>query len=222
MQLDTGQWMVIVFCAVLIAVYAGGYHANRRLAEEVIAWLQPALKRWGRITPGERLGGMATGGRLWVNEAHAPFQTIEVIFLLLPRENLIFWLFDRLRGRQDELILKISLRSAPKKDLWVEAVRHIDKDFQQAVDKENLYTVEPIACGLNLALTDKDTPPSETMSHFLEQYGEQIIQLSVRKQAPHIILQAHLKPLLQMAANDLIASLSELTKTEKTLIENQG
>lgn len=221
MQLDSGQWIVFGLCAVLIAVYAGGYYANRRLGEQVVAWLHTGLRRWGRVTAGSRLGGMATGGRLYVKNAGAPFQNIEAVFLLLPRENLIFWLFDRLRGRQDELILKISLRFAPKKNAWAEVSPRRDRDFQQAIDNENLTPVEPIIGGLNIARGDKDAPLNDPVTQFLEKHGKQVIQFSIRKQAPHIILRAHLKPLLQSPANDLLSLLGELNNSEKTLLENQ-
>lgn len=210
MQLDLGQWIVIGLCALLLAGYAYGYYTNRQLGERVVGWLHPALKQRGRVTAGERLGGMATGGRLHVKDASVPFQNIEAVFLLLPRENLVFWLFDRLRGRQDELILKINLRSAPKKNRWVEVSHHRDRDFQQAIDQANLSLSESLVTGLNIALADKDTPLPETLHQLLNAFGREIIQLSIRKQAPHVNLRIRLNPLLNQSAEELLSLLQQI------------
>ncbi|MBN1535694.1 MAG: hypothetical protein JW908_03095 [Anaerolineales bacterium] len=214
MQLDIGQWIVIVICAVLIAGYAYGYYANRQLAERVVAWLHPGLRRWGKVTAGERLGGMATGGRLLVKNASAPIQDIEAVFLLSPRENMLFWLFDRLRGRQDELILKINLRDAPKKNLWLEAGRRNDRDFRETVEKEKYTLIDPLANGLQIAVVDQDTPMKEPVKKFLERYAHQLMRLSLRKQKPHWVIRARLKPMLQHSMEDLLTDLSAINHQE--------
>jgi hypothetical protein len=218
MQLDSGQWIVIGICAILIAGYAGGYYTNRRLAEQVVAWLYKGLKRWGELKAGGRLGGLATGGRLYVKNAGAPFKTIEAIFMLSPRENLIFWLFDLLRGQKDMLVLNIDLRTAPKKNLFMEAGQRGDKDFQQAIESRNLQLVTPVGGALEIALPDKDALVSEPMSHFLERYGEHVIRWSIRKQAPHMVIRARLKPMLQRSPEEYFSAIQELF--QQPLIEN--
>jgi len=52
--------------------------------------LRPGLEKWGKVTAGEKLARMATGGRLAVSQSMAPFWRIEAIYLLEPRENLLF------------------------------------------------------------------------------------------------------------------------------------
>ncbi|MCJ7433077.1 MAG: hypothetical protein MUO77_06275 [Anaerolineales bacterium] len=210
MQLDTGQWVVIGVCAVLIVGYAGGSYYNRRLAEQVLAWLKSGLGQWGQVTSGERLGGLATGGHLSVNAASEPFQRIEAVFLLEPRENLIFWLFDCLRGRQDELILKIVLRAAPGKESLIEAGLHRDRDFQQAIEKEKSPIMETAAHGLKIAHWGKKSRAGDHARPFLEQYGQSVTRLSIRRQSPHLFLRASLKPLLKRPAEDFFSALRDL------------
>ena len=211
MQLDAGQWVVIGVCAVLIVGYAGGYYYNRRLAEQVLDWLKRGLGQWGQVTPGERLGGLATGGRLSVNAASQPFQRIEAFFLLEPRENLIFWLFDRLRGRQDELILKITLRAAPGKESLIEAGRRRDRDLRQAIEKEKSPILESAVHGLEIAHWGRKSQAGERTRLFLEQYGQAVTRLSIRRQAPHLFLRARLKPLLMRPAEDFFSALRDLS-----------
>ncbi|MHB8776701.1 MAG: hypothetical protein ACYC6R_02925 [Anaerolineales bacterium] len=210
MQLDAGQWLVIGVCAVLIVGYIGGYYYNRRTAEQILAWLKKGLEQWGPVTPGERLGGLATGGSLSVNAASEPFQRIEAIFLLEPRENLIFWLFDRLRGRRDELVLKIVLRAAPGKESLIEAGLHRDRDFQQAIEKEKSPIIESAVHELEVAHWGKKSQAGARARLFLERYGRSVTRLSVRRQAPHVFLRARLKPLLNRPAEDLFSTLRDL------------
>ncbi len=210
MQLDTGQWVVIGVCTVLIVGYVGGYYYNRRMAEQVLVWLKSGLGQWGQVMPGDRLGGLATGGHLSVNAASEPFQRIEAVFLLEPRENLIFWLFGRLRGRQDELILKIKLRAAPGKESQIEAGRHRDRDFQQAVEKEKSPILESAVRGLEIAHWGKKSQAGDCARLFLEQYGRSVMRLSIRRQSPHVFLRARLKPLLNRPAEDFFSALHDL------------
>lgn len=210
MQLDMGQWVVIGVCALLIVGYTGGYYYNRRLAEQVLAWLKGGLGKWGQVTPGERLGGLATGGRLSVNAAGAPFQRIEAVFLFEPRENLIFWLFDQLRGRQDELVLKIALRSAPGKESLIEAGRRRDRDFQKAVEKEKSPIMKSVVHRLEIAHWGRKSQAGERAQFFLEKYGQLVTRLSIRRQAPHLFIRARLRPLLNRPSEDFFSALRDL------------
>ena len=98
MELDMGQWVVIGICAFLIIGYIRGFYYNRQRAGQILAWLHEGLKTLGMVSAGEKLPGMATGGRLEVKQAAPPFRRAEAVYLLSPRENPLFWLFHRLQG----------------------------------------------------------------------------------------------------------------------------
>ncbi len=219
MQLDSGQWIVIGICAVLIAGYGYGFYTNRKLAEQVIGWLYTGLKRWGQLTAGGRLGGLATGGRLNIKNAAAFFQNIEMVFWLLPRENLIFWLYDLLRGRHDLLVLKVSVRTPPPKDTIIEAGRRIDRDFRKALEGVNGPTVESKLGGLAFVQGSKSSATAERAVQFLEKYTGVITRLSIYRQNPQVTVQMRLKPLMAYSAEEYFSSLQELC--QKTYIEDR-
>lgn len=104
MQLNTGQWVVIIVCSIIILGYILGYFYNRQRAQRIYTWLRQGLSTLGEVSIGEKLPGMATGGRLEVNHPDAPLKRVEAVYLLAPRENLLFWVFHMLQGRGDELI----------------------------------------------------------------------------------------------------------------------
>jgi hypothetical protein len=134
---------------------------------------------------------------------------------LAPRENLLFWLFDVLRGRRDELILKISLRSQPAKDLLLEAGRRGDRNFQKAVAQEGKTAFAEVehssTGGLEIAYRGKKAASGDQRRLFFEKYGLVVTRLSVQRQYPHIFIRARLKNLLTQSAQDFISEVGKLT-----------
>lgn len=185
MTLDLGQWIVIGLCAALVIGYIHGYYYNRQKAEKILSWLRPGLEKWGKVTAGEKLAGMATGGRLTVLHAVTPFQRIEAIYLLEPRENLLFWLFHRLQGRRDELVLKITLPKAPRTE--IEVKRRGRSDF-----------TPPVKNG------------SEQIGVFLEQFGRAVFHLALRRGQPHLFVRAYLTELMSEPAEAFLQALQGL------------
>jgi hypothetical protein len=211
MELDVGQWIVIGVCAVLILGYITGYYYNRQKAQKISEWLHAGLREWGAVTPGERLPGMASGGRLRVNQARGPFQRIAAVYLLEPRENLLFWAFHRLQGRHDELILSLDMKVRP--DQEVEVAGRLDQDFRRRLKKTKgePAEVETGPKGLRVAWwKKKGSGLSARLSPFLEKYGAGIIRLSVRREQPYIFLRAQLSPLQREPAQAFFSSLRDL------------
>ena len=128
MNLNTGQWVVIIVCSVLILGYILGYFYNRQRAEQIFRWLKLGLSSLGEVSLGEKLPGMATGGRLEVSQASAPLKKVEAVYLLAPRENILFWIFHMLQGRSDELVVWVNYQSRPEQS--VEVARKGDRQFR--------------------------------------------------------------------------------------------
>jgi hypothetical protein len=185
MQLTLAQWLVIGICAVLILGYIAGYYYNRQRAGRILAWLRSGLEKWGAVSAGGRLPGMITGGQLIVQKASEPFQRIEAVYLLAPRENLLFWLFHRLQGRGDELVLKIFLPKVPKTSM--EAKRNWRSKF--------IYHGQGV---------------EEKWAGFLARYGRSVFHLVLRREAPHLFVRVYLPALMADSAGAFIASLSDL------------
>src|SRR4030067_1137916 len=129
MQLNTGQWVVLIVCGVLIFGYIRGYYYNRQRAEKILNWLRQGLSTLGEVTIGQKLPGMATGGRLEVNQASAPLKRVEAVYLMAPRENLLFLLFHLIQGKGDELIVWVNYQSKPQQCL--EVARKGDRPFEK-------------------------------------------------------------------------------------------
>ena len=214
LQLNLGQWIVIGICALLILGYIRGYFYNRQQASRISAWLQEGLQAWGGVTSGEgKLPGLASGGRLEVQQAAPPLRSIEAIFLLAPRENPLFWIFYRLQGKHDELIVWITFLSKPEQ--IVEVARSGDPHFQKrlkASDKPSLALMEAPP-GFQIAREEKEGAllAGKVLS-FVQRYPSPVRRLVARPNKPHLFLRLDLHAVQSNPAGDFFKELSELRK----------
>ena len=211
MQLNTGQWVVIVIAGVLIFGYILGYYYNRQRAIQIFAWLKQGLSSLGEVTPGAKLPGIATGGRLEVNQATSPLKRVEAVYLLAPRENLLFLIFHLLQGRGDELIVWVNYQSKP--DQSVEVARRGDRQFEKRLKdtgKPVLSMVEGIH-GLKVAIESKPGAlVADKVQAFIRRYPSSIIRLALRPDKPHLYLRINLRIMHSGPAAEFFAQLREL------------
>lgn len=211
MQLNTGQWVVIILAGILILSYILGYYYNRQRAENIYKWLKGGLSSLGEVTLGDKLPGMATGGRLEVNQASAPFKRLEAVYLLAPRENPLFLIFHLLRRRGDELIVWVTYQSKP--DQSIEVARRGDQQFEKrlkAIDKPTLSLLES-SHGLQMAVEDKSgSGLIASVQTLLTNYPSSVIRLVLRPDKPHLYLRTNLRIMHRTSAADFFASLKGL------------
>jgi len=213
MELNLGQWVVIGISAILILAYIRGFYYNRQRAGQILAWLEEGLKTFGPVASGEKLPGMATGGRLEVKRATPPLKRVEAVYLLAPRENPLFWLFHLMQGRRDELILWITYQSKP--DQIVEAARPHDRQLESRLkdrDKRPL-SVSTGPQGLLVATEEKKNGalPEKVLS-FLDRYGRLVYRLALRENKPHVFLRANLRIMDSAPGAEFFSAVRELAE----------
>jgi hypothetical protein len=211
MQLNLGQWVVIIIAAVLILGYILGYFYNRQRAEQIFIWLKQGLSTLGEVSLGEKLPGMATGGRLEVNQAAAPLKRVEAVYMLAPRENLLFLIFHLLQGRGDELIVWINYQSKPEQ--CVEVARKGDRQFEKRLkDKEKpALSIVDVNRGLQIAVEEiPGALQAGKVQSFLQHYPSTVIRLALRPEKPHLFLRANLHHMQCVTTEELFTALKEL------------
>ena len=211
MNLNTGQWAVIIIAGVLILGYILGYYYNRQQAEKIFSWLKQGLSTLGEVTMGEKLPGMATGGRLEVNRAAAPLKSVETVYLLAPRENLIFWIFNLLQGRSDELIVWLNYQSKPEQT--VEVAHKGNRQFEKRLKDPKKPALAMLESARGLQVAAEDKPGSAVLSKvqaFLQRYPSQVIRLVVRPERPHLYLRLNLRVMQSITARELLEELRDL------------
>ncbi len=211
MQLNTGQWAVIIIAGVLILAYILGFYYNRQHAEQIYKWLKQGLSSLGEVSLGDKLPGMATGGRLEVNQAAAPFKRVEAVYLLAPRENPIFLLFHLLQRRGDELVVWVNYQTKPEQSL--EVARPGDRQFEKRLvdtEKPALSPVEGVR-GLRMAVEAKPgSTLAEKVQEFTTKYSACVIRLAIRPDKPHLYLRTSLRIMRTTSAEALFTDLKNL------------
>lgn len=210
MELNLGQWVVIGISALLIAGYIFGYYYNRQRAEQVLIWLRAGLESLGPVSAGGKLPGMASGGRLEVKHAIGRLRRAEAVYLLAPRENLFFWLFYRLQGKDDELILWLTFQVKPSYE--VEVARRGDRQFERRLKEtgKKSFIVSDAPPGLAMAVSPHTKGAAEKVQAFLREYAPAVQRLSLRENKPHLFLRANLRALQSRPAADFLAALLAL------------
>jgi hypothetical protein len=176
--MDTGQWIVIGLSAVFLLWFLVGSTTNRQRADQIINWMQRGTKQIGRISSATRKKGPAV--QLGIRDAVAPFRRMLFSFQLEPRENPPLWIYRRLRGWRDELIIDADLRSAPQ--------------------EEFLFVMGQIVVPSSSSHTTK----------FLEKYTGAIRRISIQRTSPHLMIHLQLTRVLAISPADFIEDLHGL------------
>jgi hypothetical protein len=203
---------VIAFCALLVVWYIVGWQMNQRRGRHLLEWILLGLRALGgdQITV-SRLG--TSGFQVSVAKVQAPFKSIEATILLEPRENLLFWIFNVLRGRADHLVLKGTLHASPRGE--VEVIKKRGSLTRQVLGDlgGKTWTHQETASGLVIACRgNKGHQQVDAISHLLEGLSPRLLRLSLSKKAPHMLVSLSLAGLDEQSAALLISSLQDLAQ----------
>ncbi|HET91814.1 MAG TPA: hypothetical protein ENN99_13915 [Chloroflexi bacterium] len=219
--MDVEAILVIALCIILGLWYAWGYLYNRHRGQRLFRWLEQGLDVLGGEREAGWLGSPASGARINITRAASPFRRIEITLLITNREFFIAWLLDHLRGSQDWLIIKATLRSPCRGEV------------------EILLTGDRIAKGLRaeqeFAWICQETPrlliahrgpgaerQANALKPWLASYEPTLHRLSWRKTDPHIQIQMAVNPLSattdssQSFWTDLQNTIQNVTQIERT------
>jgi len=209
---DLTTQLVIAFCALLVIWYIVGWQMNRRRGRRLLEWTVQGLRAFdGQITV-SRLG--TSGFQVNVRKAQAPFKRIEAIILLEPREMLLLWIFNLLRGRADHLVFKGTLRTAPRGEVEVIKQRgRLARRMLKELD-EGDWTRQETANGLVIACRGKrGQRQADAISHLVEDLSPRLLRLSLSKKVPHLLVNLSLAGLNEQSALLLLSSLQDLAQT---------
>ncbi|MFZ2097373.1 MAG: hypothetical protein WAV05_12120 [Anaerolineales bacterium] len=211
MQLNLGQWVVIGVCGVLILGYILGYYSNRQRAEQIYHWLKQGLSTLGEVSLGDKLPGMATGGRLEVNQPAAPLKRVEAVYLLAPRENLLFLIFHLLQGKGDELIVWVNYQARPEQS--IEVARRGDHQLEKRLSDKEKPTLSMQEGIRNLQVAVEEKPGillASKVRGFISKYPSSLIRLALRPEKPHLYLRLNLRLMRRTSAAELFTALRDM------------
>ena len=206
--MDLGQQIVIIVSIFLVVWYLIFATINRRRGIAMYYWLREGLQVLGDIDESSWIGSSGSGARLVVGKAQKPFKRVEMVYLLESREILPLWIFNRIRGKRDEIILKATLRSAPV--LEVEVARAGDRQMEDMIAKEKQKPYTTTASQDNFAIAQRGRPDEvelKRLEAFLNQYQANLFRISLQRSSPHLILRSYLPDPKTESAEDFFNSL---------------
>ncbi|MFB0534475.1 MAG: hypothetical protein ACETWR_05795 [Anaerolineae bacterium] len=209
---DLTTQAVIAFCVLLVIWYVVGWQMNRRHGRRLLEWVLQGLRALGAQITVSRLG--TSGFQVNVRKAQPPFKRIEATILLAPREMLLFWIFNLLRGRADYLILKGTLRASPRGEVEVTKKRgRLARRVLKGLH-EKAWTRQEAAGGLVIACRGKQGQrQADAISHLVEDLSPRLLRLSLGRKAPHLLVSLSLAGLDEQSALLLLSSLQDLAQT---------
>jgi len=202
---------VIAFCALLVVWYIVGWQMNRKRGEQLLEWVLQGLRALGgdQITV-SKLG--TSGFQVSVTRVQAPFKSIEATILLQPREILLLWIFNLLRGRTDYLVFKATLRAWPQGEIEVMKRSRLGKQVLKGLDEETWMSQET-ASGLVIACRgEKGQQQAAAISRLVEDLSPRLLRLSLSKKDPHFLVTLSLAGLDEQSALFLLSSLRDLAQ----------
>jgi hypothetical protein len=183
--------VVLLLLGVMLA-FAFGTQRNIRIGNDHLRWLQSGLPLLGSRTTLRWLGSSAV--QLDVIDPVEPFREATVLVVLEPRDVPLLWLFARARGRRDILIVRASLRRAPRLDLeavdpaaWVKA-----SDSDEAAGWRSVDFETPLTATASGAFEPSAVASARRAGQHLAASGGTLWRLSIRRTVPH--LEIHLRP----------------------------
>lgn len=203
--------VVIAFCALLVVWYIVGWQVNRGRGERLLEWVLQGLRAFSDQITVSRLG--TSGFQVNVGKAQAPFKKVEATILLQPREILLLWIFNRLRGRADHLVLKGTLRASPRGEVEVMKKRsRLAGRVLKGLDEE-VWTHQETTGDLLIACRgEKGQRQAEAILHLVDGLSPRLLRLSLSKQPPHLLLNLSLAGIDERSALLLLSSLQDLAQ----------
>jgi hypothetical protein len=104
--------LLLAMLAVLLW-FTIGTQRNIRRGNDLLRWLQDGLPVVGRRTTLRWLGSSVA--QLGLVDPNEPFRELELLVVMEPRDLGALWALARARGRRDFLIVRGSLRRAPRR-----------------------------------------------------------------------------------------------------------
>ena len=202
------QTIVIVAVTIFMGWFAIGMIYNLRRGDKILKWMQDGLPLIGQRTTFRWLG--TSVAEMGIAKARRPFQRMDVLLVLKPRD--VFWMtiIALFQGRDDVLIFRAALSTAPLLDLeladpktWSgrEALGRVTKRGWEGTDYHGLRLMAPKGL-LGLAQETLDQLDSPMQS-----FAPRYIRLSLRKTAPNLEIHLPFPNLLETDAKSYFQSL---------------
>jgi hypothetical protein len=211
---DPFTLFLFIVATIMMVGYIIGRWANQRRAREISAWLEPGLRSLGGTPTVQHITHSAF--RVQVTNARRPFQTITTSVVLISREVLPTWIWERLNKRTDLLAVHVTFRQPPAVEAEiVDASNELGKRGEMQAQEHN-WPAKDLPSHWRLYYA------RETSLARLEGIAGRVMaspfrpwRVALRRGAPHLLLNMPMPELETVSSKqltDMLIALSKLTQ----------
>jgi hypothetical protein len=208
---DPFTLFLFVTATLMMVGYGVGRWTNQRRARQISDWLEPGLRSLGGMPTVQRVSGSAF--RIKMTNANRPFRTVTVSVVLISREVLPVWLWERLSGHHDLLVVHVTFRHPPALEgEIINPGNELGRRGEAQAQELNWSSLD-LPPGWRLYHAP-DSPPSQ-----LEAVAETVAsspfapwRVALRRDAPHMLLSMSVPDLDRIHSQQLADTLKEMSK----------
>ena len=207
------QYLVGLAVVIIMSWFAFGVIYNLRRGDALLKWMQNGLPSIGEKTTFRWLG--TSVAELVIAHAKKPFRRLETLLVLKPRD--VFWMTIAayFQGREDIVIFRAHLNTAPLVDLelvdsktWSgrNALNQVSERKWEGRTYQGLQLMAPMGL-LDLATTTLDRlalPMQKLSAHY--------VRFSLRRDAPNLELHVPFPAYQTLDAGKYFEALRELAR----------
>ena len=205
------QYIVIVAVAIFMGWFAFGMIYNLRRGDAILKWMQDGLPLIGQRTSFRWLG--TSVAEMSIARAKRPFQRLDTLLVLRPRD--VFWmtLIALWQGRNDTLIFRGYLSTPALLDLELADPRDwsgrnaLRQAAQRGWDTTEYHGLKLMAPKGLITLAQTTLGQLERP---MRELSERYMRLSLRKTAPNIVIHIPFPNPRQQDAKKYFQALSDL------------
>jgi hypothetical protein len=209
------QYLLIIAVIILMGWFAFGMILNLRCGDALLRWMQYGLPKIGQRTTFRWLG--TSVAELVIAQAKKPFRRLEILAVLKPRD--IFWMtiLAYFQGREDMVIFRAQLTTAPLVDLeLVDAKTWSGRATlkQVAERKWESKAYQSMQLLAPKGLLDLATTVLDKLALPMQKFSPRYLRFSLRRDASRPNLELHV-PFAQYhteSANQYFEALRELAR----------
>ncbi|SRR5581483_2722499 len=214
------QYLFIVAVIIVMGWFAFGVVYNLRRGDAVLKWMQAGLPRIGERTTFRWLG--TSVAELVIAKARPPFRRLDTLLVLKPRD--VFWMtiMASFQGRNDIVIFRADLGSAPLLDLELAdpktwsgraALRQVAERGWESRPYRDMQLMAP------RGLLDLAASALDLLNEPMQKLSSRYARLSLRKQTPN--LEIHL-PFPEYSSVESVVYFEALRGLARAISERSG
>jgi hypothetical protein len=179
---------VIAVCLVLLIWYFVGGQWNRSRSRLIVRGL---AKGFASLSPPPKLQWLGpTAFQIQAANPPDPFKQLGIMTVLQPRELLLFWLANRLRGRHDLLVIKGEFQNNPRLELELfdPATPTGREGGQTAAAERWIVSDAALPQHLRWAYPSGQADPRPRWAGIVDSLPFRLQRLSLRRSPPHLLM----------------------------------